>query len=139
MPAAKETALGSIVKVDDDEDLTFTTVGLTKTITPPTRKRARIDNVDLSDTLATDAAGIEEKSDFSFEQYWTPGDTDHELIDTLFGSAAAVPWQVIYPLGTPVTDEFDAIVVEMTLGALQSDGMIMRTVTCHRTTAIART
>lgn len=138
--ASKQVALGTILKVDDDDSgATFTTITLAMDATPPARKRERIPTAALSDTLQTNSAGIELASEFSFNQYWHPGDTMHQMIDTLFGSKASVIWNIVTPHGTPVTDSFEGWVSDMEPSVLTVDGMYMRKVTVQRDTAITRT
>jgi hypothetical protein len=136
--ADKNLALGSVVKVDHDADATYTVVGNVTSVTPPGRKRVRVDQTALADTLKTYALGIEDFSEFTFAQYWDPGDTNHEIIDTLFGNNTDVNWQCLYGSAPIQTDQFSGKVSDMTPGELTTDGMIMRTVTVQRTGAITR-
>lgn len=138
--ATKQIGLGTLVKVDENDDGTsHTTVTIVMDATPPARKRARIGKTSLDDTLATFAAGIEQESEFQFTQYWHPTDTQHASIDTLFGSKAEVEWQVVYPFATPITDEFEGWVSDLEPQQIAVDGMITRRVTIQRTTATTRT
>ena len=138
--ATKQIALGTLVKVDENDDgNSHTTMTVVMDSTPPARKRARIDKTSLDDTLATFAAGIEQHSEFQFTQYWHPGDTVHQHVDTLFGAKTEVEWQIVYPFGTPVTDEFEGWVSDLEPQQLTVDGMITRRVTIQRTTATTRT
>lgn len=136
--ATKKVALGSLVKVAETGSA-FTTIGLTRTITPPARIRAKVDGTVLADTLATNEPGIEEHSEFEVLQFWEPGDTNHEIIDTLFGSSAKVDWQVVYPFDTPVTDEFEGWVSDMEPEPLEVGNIIGRMFKIQRTGAITRT
>ena len=137
--ATKQVGLGALVKVDDDGDASFTTVGLTRSITPPPRSRALVDGTALEDDLAVNEAGIEEASELSFTQFWHPGDTNHEIMDTLFGSKAKVDWQIVYPFATPVTDEFEGFVSALAPEQIEPGNIISRQVTVQRTGAITRT
>jgi hypothetical protein len=138
--ATKQIGLGTIVKVDDDDSgSTFTTVTVLVDATPPPRNRVRVDVTALDDTLATDEMGIEDKSDFVFTQYWHPGDTNHQIVDTLFGSKAEVLWQVVYPFTVAVTDQFNGKVAGLVPSQITTNGTIQRQVTIHRTGAITRT
>lgn len=137
--ATRQIGLGTLVKVDDDDSgAGFTTVGEIVNVTPNGRTRELVDRTVLADTLATMAAGIEAHSEFSFMQFWHPGDTNHQLIDTLFGSKAEVLWQIIYPFSTPVTDQFDGFVSGYEPEEIGRDGIISRRVTVQRTGAITR-
>lgn len=138
--ATKQIGLGTLVKVDENDDGTsHTTLTIVMDATPPPRTRVRVDQVSLDDLLATDAPGIEDKSDFVFNQYWHPGDTVHQHVDTLFGAKTIVEWQCVYPFGTPVTDEFEGWVAAMEPSTITHNGIISRRVTVHRTSAITRT
>lgn len=137
--ATKQIGLGTLVKVDeDDSGSTFTTCTVVMEVTPPARTRAKIDVTSLDDTLATNAAGIEEHSEFKFKQYWHPTDTQHASIDTLFGAKTAVIWNIVYPFASAITDSFEGWVSGMEPEAISPSGMITRTVTIQRTTAITR-
>lgn len=136
--ASKQLSLGSIVKVDHDDDTNFTTVGLARTITPPARARINVDGTVLADTQKTYEPGVEDFSTFQFFQLWEPGDTNHELIDTLFDNKTKVDWQVLYG-ATPVqTDQFEGYVSGLAPETLELDGVIARVVTVERTGAITR-
>lgn len=138
--ATKQVGLGTLVKVDENDDgNSHTTMTVVMDATPPARTRTRVDQTALSDTLATYAPGIEEHSEFKFRQFWHPGDTVHQHIDTLFGNSTIVEWQIVYPFGTPVTDEFEGWVSDMTPATITKDEIISREVTVQRTSAITRT
>lgn len=136
--ASKQVALGTFFKIDDDT-LGFDNQTLVQEITPPPRMRAQIDADELQDTLSVPELGIEEKSEVQYMQIWHPGDTEHEKLDTLFGSMAAFDVQIVTPHATPVTDEFSAKCVGLEPEALGVDGLYRRRVTLVRTTAITRT
>lgn len=138
--ATKQIGLGTLVKVDENDDGTsHTTVTIVMDATPPARKRARIGQTSLDDTLETFAAGIESASEFQFTQYWHPTDTVHASLDTLFGAKTVVEFQVVYPFATPITDEFEGWVSDLEPQQISVDGMIMRRVTIQRNSAITRT
>lgn len=138
--AAKLLGLGTVAKVDENDDGTsHTVVTLVTELTPPARSRELIDATTLSDTLATYSPGIEQHSEYVFTQYWEPGDSQHESIDTLFGSKAIVEWQVVYTNGTPKTDEFEGFVSALTPAAITINGIVSRSVTIQRTSAVTRT
>lgn len=138
--ATKQIGLGTIVKVDeDDSGSTFTTCTVVVDVSPPSRVRAGVDQTSLDDTLETEAPGIEQKSEFKFKQFWHPTDTQHASIDTLFDSKAQVIWNIVYPFATPITDQFEGWVSGLEPETITAGGMIMRTVTVKRMTAITRT
>lgn len=136
--ATKHVALGTVIAVDVAGGSSYTTITLAMDATPPARKRVRVDQTALSDTLATRLPGIEDHSEYIYNQYWHPTDTQHESVDTLFGSGAIASWKITYPFGTPVLDTFSGWVSDLEPAALQTNGMIMRKVTIQRTSAITR-
>lgn len=136
MAKTKRKALGSIVSLDPAGGSTFAAVGMTKSISPPKRARAKIEKTVLSDTLATLEPGIEEASEFEFMQLWDPNETSDELIDTLFGSGAIAAWKVAYSSG--VTDVFSGWVSDLDPETLEIGGMTARGVKVQRTSAITR-
>jgi hypothetical protein len=137
--AAKLLGLGTVTKVDEDGNTTgHTTVTLTVELTPPERSRALIDASTLGDSLATYAAGIEEHSSYTFTQYWEPGDTQHESLDTLFVSRNAVQWQIVYTSTPAKTDTFTGFISSLAPQAITINGLVTRVVTIQRTGAITR-
>lgn len=143
--ATKQVGLGTLVKVDDDDSGTvFTTVGEVVTVTPSGRERELVDDTALADTLATySPMAIETFASFTFRQFAHYADTNHAIIDTLFAAATAtlrkVLWQLVYPYPTPVTDQFEGWVSNISPEEIARDGIISRTVTVQRTGAITRT
>lgn len=136
--ASVQLGLGTLVKVDeDDTGSTFTTCTLITTCTPPARERELVDATALADTLSTYSAGIEKHSEFTFDQYWEPGDTQHESIDILFGAKTKVLWNVVYVDGT--TDSFEGFVSKMAPNAIKMNEHLQRAVAIQRTGAITRT
>ena len=138
--ASKVIGLGSLVKCDfDDDGNSHETVGLTRDLTPPGRAYNLVEAVALEDTLEVAELGIEERSEFTFTQFWKPGDTGHEKIDTLFNNKTEVEWQIVYPLASPITDEFLGKVSAIAPEQITPKGTISRAVTVQRTSAITRT
>lgn len=137
--ASKQIALGTILKTDHNTDATFESMTLVDQITPPARTREEIEGKSLGDTLDVPLLGIEAPSRLEFTQYWHPGDSEHEKLDTLFGSKAEFDLQVVTPHSTPVTDEFSGQVVSLSPEQLTPSGAYKRQVVVLRTTAITRT
>lgn len=136
--ATKQISLGSLLKVDHDQNAVFESMTLVVEITPPPRTRAETDGNDLGDTLEVNLLGRESQSKMEFDQFWHPGDTEHEKMDTLFGSKAEADFQIVTPHATPVTDEFSGQVIGLTPESLTPTGAYKRKVTIQRTTAITR-
>jgi hypothetical protein len=132
---ARVLGLGTLTKVDDDDSgATYTTLALDVDVTPPPRRRVRVDNTALDDTLSTDAAGIEDKSDYEFSHFYDPGATNDNIVVTLFGSKTAVLWQITY--ADAGTETFEGIVMEIIPQPIKHNENLMRKVVVHRTGAI---
>lgn len=130
--AKKLLGLGTVVKATD------TAVTLLTNITPPPRSRALIDGTALEDDLATNELGIEEHSEFTFTQFWEPGDTQHETIDADFDSKATKTYKIEYTNSPQVTDSFSGKVSRIAPQPIEINGLVQREVTIQRLTAITR-
>lgn len=137
--ADRQVSLGSVVKLDHDDNATFDAVGLITNVSPPPRTRQRVNAMVLGDDLETDKMAAEAISDMTITQLWHPGDTEHEKIDTLFDSKDEVSWQIITPHSTPVVDEFVGVVASLDPSPREAGNMIARDFTVHRVSAITRT
>lgn len=136
----KVLGYNSIVKVDDDDSgTTFTTLTGTTSITPPDKEWNKVDGTTLDDAREVSRNGIEKATDFVFSQIWLVKSTNHEIIDTLYASANPVKWQVIYPQGTTVTDEFEGWVSKVTAAVKGPNEYWTREITVTTTSAITRT
>lgn len=132
---ARVLGLGTLNKVDDDDSgSTYTTLSLMTTITPPPRRRVRVPNVALEDVLATEAAGIEDVSDYEFEHYYDPGATNDTIMVTLFASKNPVLFQITY--ADAGTETFEGIVMGIEPMPITTGENLRRKVTIHRTGAI---
>lgn len=132
---ARVLGLGTLNKVDDDDSGgVYTTLSLMTNILPPPRRRVRVDNTALEDTLATDAAGIEDKSDYEFEHYYDPGATNDTIVATLFAAKTAVLWQVTY--ADAGTETFEGIVMAIEPLPVVHNENLRRKVVVHRTGSI---
>ena len=137
--ATKHVALGTIIQVDTAGGSSYTTITLAIDATPPNRTWVKVDQTALSDTLATFAPGIEDHSEWMFNQYWHPNDTMHASLDTVAAAKTDCAWKITYPFSSPMSDTFSGWISELSPAVLQTNGMIMRKVTAQRTTAITRT
>lgn len=132
---ARVLGLGTLNKVDDDDSGSgYTTLVLNVDITPPSRRRVRVDNTALEDTLATDSAGIEDKSDYEFSHFYDPGATNDTIVATLFASKTPVLWQIVY--ADSGTETFEGIVMEIIPQPIKHNENLMRKVVVHRTGSI---
>src|SRR3990167_10399687 len=136
--ASKQIALGTILKTDAALAATFVAHTLVKEITPPARVREEIDGKVLGDTFDVPLLGIEQVSKMTYMQYWHPGDTEHELIDTEFAARSEFAVQIVTPHTTPTNDQFSVKVVRLSPAALNTGGTYQREVEFVRTTAITR-
>lgn len=131
---ARVLGLGTLNAVDDnDSGSVFTTLVLNVDITPPPRKRVRVDNTALEDTLSTDSSGIEDKSDYEFTHYYDPGATNDTLMVTLFGTKNPILFQITY--ADTGTETFEGIVMGLEPQPIKHNENLMRKVTVHRTGA----
>jgi hypothetical protein len=131
--AAKNLGLGTVLTCDGD------TITLAVDATPPARKRVNIDGSVLSETLATYEPGIEDFSEYMWTQLWEPGDTDHEAIDGLFDSKAAVVFTIVYADSGNTVETFSGKVSDIEPQPITKDGLLSRKVTVQRTTPNPRT
>lgn len=135
----KVLGYGTVVKVDDDDSgSTFTTIGGSKEITPPAKEWFEVDGTTLDDAFEVMDAGIQKSGQFTFTQIWIVKSTNHEIIDTLFAAKTKVLWQVVYPQGTPVTDQFEGWVQKVAPAVKGNNEYWTREITVRQTTAIAR-
>lgn len=131
---ARTLGLGTLLAVDDDDSGTvFTTVSLVTNLTPPPRKRVRIPGTALADTLATEEAGIEDISDFTYTHFHEPNETNATLMDTLFGAKTQVKFVITY--ASADIETFEGVVMALEPQQVVSDQLVTRTVTIHRKTA----
>ena len=135
MPAVQRLGLSTVLSVDDDDSGSgYTTIQLVTEVTPPGRKRARIEKTTLTDTLATDDMGIELQSDMETTLFWDPNETNNNIFETLFAAKTEVLWKIAF--SSSVTAVFNGIIAELAPEAIKKDNHVMRKVTIHRTGAI---
>jgi hypothetical protein len=137
--AKKQIGLGTIFKTDIALAATYVAQHLVREVTPPGRAREQVDGVDLSDVLDVALLGIESRSQFTVTQFWHPGDTNHQQIDTAFGSRVEFGAQIVTSHATPKTLAFTAQVVAIAPQTLSANGTYQREVTFQRTSAITVT
>lgn len=136
----KVLGYGTVVKVDDDDNGSlFTTIGGSKEITPPAKEWFEVDGTTLDDAFEVMDPGIQKSGQFTFTQIWIVKGTNHEIMDTLFAAKTKVLWQVVYPQGTPVTDQFEGWVQKVSAAVKSNNEYWTREITVRQTTAIQRT
>lgn len=128
--ATKYLGLGTAFKIDG------TTITLVINGTPPGRSRVLVDCTALDDTLQTYKMGMEAFSEFKFTQYWERGDTQHDSIDTAFGSKTDATWKIVYTKASTV-DTFTGLISAISPATITHDQIYQREVTIQRTGAIA--
>jgi hypothetical protein len=133
MAKAKQIAHGTSVL---NNTTTLTLIG---SIDPPPRKRALIDGRDMADAFDVPLLGIEERSEWSLEEYWQPGDTEDEAFDTAFGAKTELTMKIVTPHTVPKTDSIPSKVVGIEPQTLTPDGLYKRKINFVRTGAITRT
>lgn len=135
---AKYIGIGTAFGVDDDDSGTvFTTITLVVTATPPARKRVRIPGIALSDTLATYEPGIEDFSEYTYDHYYEPNETNGNLMTTLFANKTKCLFNITYT-STDV-ESFEGFVSDVEPQQIVHDQLYMRRVTIQRTGAISYT
>lgn len=135
----KQIGLGTLVQVDHDEDTNFTTVACVRTLTPPPRSSNQADATCIDDPLEIFLNGVETASDFPVGQFWDPTDPNCQIIDTLKDSGANVPWRIVYPFGTPITQAFSGRVISIVPDEVNNGATISRMFTVRRSTPITYT
>ena len=149
--AAKSVALGTLVRVDFDGGTTYTTIGRMKGLGPPSQTGTEADGKELGDTLDVPIPGIESPSEFSFTQYWYPGEVAGAKVETAFnarrtaagsgggvlGVQLAYPHDGVASADTMPTEVFTARILSIGKATLdEPNSVFMRTVTCRRISAI---
>lgn len=137
--AIKRIGLGTVVKYDHDSNASFDVVGELRSVTPPGRSYERVADDTLDSVLRTQQQGIEDVSEFQFQQVWHDGDAQHERIDTAFNARDNRAWQIVFPHSPARTWEFTGRVMSMGPEQITNSSLITRTVTVHRTSAITKT
>jgi hypothetical protein len=131
---------GSVVSVDDnDSGSVFTVLSGCTSITPPDKEWFKVDGSTLDDAFEVIRGGTQKATEFVFAQVWIVKSTNHEIIDTLFGTKNPVLWNVVYPQGTAVTDSFEGYVSKVTAAVKGPNEYWMREITVQATSLITRT
>ena len=149
--ADKSISLGSLVRADfSGLAATYTAIGLVTGFTPPERPGTEADGKTLGETLDVPIPGIEGPAEFTFTQFYKPGETEVAKIDLAFDNrhldaagGGVVSIQVAYPHDgiesgdTMPTEEFNVNI--LTIGPETIDepnSTFRRLVTCRRITAV---
>ena len=133
---ARYLGLGTTAAVDDDDSgSVFTTISLIINATPPPRTRVLVDGTALADTLATYEMGIEAHSEYTFDHFYEPNETNGNLMTTLFGSKAQVLFQITYTSSD--VEQFDGQVSGVEPAQIVTTELYKRRITIQRKAAIA--
>mgnify|MGYP000368455982 CR=1 FL=1 len=148
---ATSVALGTLVRIDFDGSTNYVTVGRIKGVQSPSQTGTEADGKELNDTYDVPIPGIEAPSDFTFTQYWHPGEVAGAKVETAFnarrdpaGSGGGVLGvQLAYPHDgidsddTMPTELFDARILTITKASLdEPNSVFTRDITCRRITPI---
>lgn len=134
MAAEKKIGHGTILKQGS------TTLSQIRNITPPGGTREEVPATTFDSTVEeTLPADPENCGELQFEQIWTKGETDHDLIDTAFNARTIDAYSIVYPWSTAKTATFSGWVKSMSPATLQSKEVMARTVVIKLTTTITWT
>ena len=146
MAKVKTLGYGTLVKCDTDGNGSgHVTVGYIKNVTPPEKSLKTADGTCLEDSREQMEPALEEATEFKFLEIWDMLETNDAALDTLYAAAKAhttpynVEWQVVYPQGTPVTDEFTGWVKNLGVQQIVNGEYIQREVTVQTTSVTTRT
>lgn len=126
--AAKNAGHGSQVWAKFD-DATYVQVANVKKITPAPWESEEVDITCLDDTAEnTQGAQPPNYGELSFDYFWDPSDTNHDLLDTAHTARASHLWKVLFPLAAGDYErEMNGWVKSLTPADLTSKDPIMRT------------
>jgi hypothetical protein len=107
---------------------------------PPKETREEVPATTLDSTVEeTLPAEPRNTGELAFMQAWTPGDTNHQLLDTAMLNRTIDAYSIVWSsLTTPKTDSFSAWVKELGGESVSPKGLIQRRVVLKLTTAITR-
>ncbi len=149
--ANKSIALGALVRADfSGLATTYVEIGLVTGFTPPARPGTEADGKTLGEILDVPLPGIEGPAEFTFTQFYKPGETEAAKIDAAFDNRhldaagggvvsiqVAYPHDGVEPTDVMPTDEFDVKILMIGPEAVdEPNSTFKRLVTCRRITAI---
>jgi hypothetical protein len=153
MSTKKQIGLGSLFEMDPAGGSTYVAVSMVINLTPPGRERETADGGVLDEALDVPVQAREAASETRFLQFWEPGDTDHERLDTVFegtGGAGSqdvgdvATFRITYPhdgtatSSTAPIDTFSGWVKRLGPESVDASGTYRREVVIQRTTDITR-
>lgn len=107
---------------------------------PPHETREEVEATTLDSAVRETLPGEpRDTGELALMQAWTPGDTNHELLDTAMKDRTIDAYSIVWnSLTTPKTDSFSAWVKELGGESVGPKGLIQRRVVFKLTTAITR-
>jgi hypothetical protein len=127
-----------VVKLDG------TAIGCIRGFTPAEKSRDEVDVTCFGDAIMEYLdADPPDQGVFKLDVVWEPGDTNSQLIDTLFDDtdpddregAFSIEWAMFDPL---VTDSFSGRILKITPAEVKQKELIARSIELRLTTAITR-
>lgn len=121
-----------------------TAIGCLRKVTPPEKSREEVDVTCLGDAIMEYMdSDPPDQGILKLDVVWEPGDTNSELIDTLFDNADADSREgafvIEYTMFSPlVTDTFSGRILKVTPADVESKAMIARTLEVRLTTKPTR-
>ena len=133
---AKRTGHGATLKVDDDSNGSFTTIGDVKQIGGPKIMREKINATTLDSTLVIYIPGDpKEIGDVPFVICYDPNSTTHQTIRSLIDANTTCPWQLVMAnYSTTKTWAFSGFVQNFEVGEMTSNSLVEATITITPTT-----
>lgn len=117
-----------------------TTISQVIDLDPPKSTKEEVEATDLASTVRETLPGDPpDPGDLGVMQAWTPGDTNHELIDTAHANSTIEAYSIVWnQFTTPKTDSFSAWVKEIGPEKVTIRGLITRRIVLKLTTIITR-
>lgn len=119
----------------------ITTISQIVDFDPPQLEREEVPSTTLDSAVEETLPGDPESvGELTLKQAWTPGDTNHELIETSFNARTIEAWSIEW-LQFTVTkiDSFSGWVKKIGPEKVESKKLVTRLITIKLTTGITRT
>jgi len=134
---AKEKKIGHGISIK----LGSTTITQIRNLTPASISREDVDATTLDDTVGYNLpSDPEDPGEVSFDELWTSGDTNSELIDTDFNARTIATWSIVFSSWTQSrTASFSAWVKSISPAQVSGRDAMSRTIVLRLTTVITWT
>lgn len=114
-----------------------TAITALRSVHPPTISREDVNATDLDSAVDYNIpSDPEDPGELVVDMYWTPGDTNDELIDTDLAARTIASWKIVYPAPITRTATWSGWVKSASPPRMESRDVIIRTITWRLTTAI---